>query len=587
MLRFRPSPLIVSESAVAKLPRWILLVLLATFALAGFSGHYFWNGRDELVFSLMAGMAGGSAADFFLPVIGTVPYTAAGPGAAWIGALLLKFAPSWIDSFTLARIPALICFAIAAGSVWLAALTLARRDDAQPAAPVFNDAVNPADYSRTIADCAVLFFTATFGILSRLHEIGLPAVLLATQAAVLLGLSLSVSRPKTGAALAGLAAGSTVLFANLCWTAVFSIEILLVTAAVQAIRRHAASVLSAAVLTGAAAAAVWPAAAFAAGISLEEWKAAFLLVQQKAFAAPSSGSAVWLFRNFIWYLFPVWPFAFYAVYAWRRVLSQTPVALLLAACAAAFSAVCFSAASPEYTLTVMTAPAAVLAAFGLASVKRHFLKNFLDWFSSTIFTLAAAGLWAYYAAWVWGFPPKMAASLKRLAPSAVPWTEGTLLFACATVTVLWVLLVVWRLRKHPKVLWRGPLIAAAGITLLWILGTSLFSKMLDVNRSYYPVAREIAGKLQIFGYHGRECVTPDGLPLNLQGLILRQRVRFGAEGDVCRMTVSRLDEGDAVPADSVGIPTEYLKNSERFVIRTGDSVPMLHPKLRTTEAENQ
>ena len=91
MISNRQSPLIVSAAAAAKLPRWALLIVLATFALACFSGHAFWNSRDEQIFGLMWNMATGSASAWFLPTIAGTPYTATGPGIAWLGAALIKF----------------------------------------------------------------------------------------------------------------------------------------------------------------------------------------------------------------------------------------------------------------------------------------------------------------------------------------------------------------------------------------------------------------------------------------------------------------------------------------------------------------
>ena len=118
MISNRQSPLIVSAAAAAKLPRWALLIVLATFALACFSGHAFWNSRDEQIFGLMWNMATGSASAWFLPTIAGTPYTATGPGIAWLGAALIKFLSLFAKPMILARVPSLLWFALATGSVW-------------------------------------------------------------------------------------------------------------------------------------------------------------------------------------------------------------------------------------------------------------------------------------------------------------------------------------------------------------------------------------------------------------------------------------------------------------------------------------
>jgi len=39
------------------------------------------------------------------------------------------------------------------------------------------------------------------------------------------------------------------------------------------------------------------------------------------------GSAVWLVRNATWYVWPLWPLALWALYAWRHHLRAAHIAL--------------------------------------------------------------------------------------------------------------------------------------------------------------------------------------------------------------------------------------------------------------------
>lgn len=575
MLSSHQSPLIVSASAAARLPRWALLIVLATLALAGFSGHYFWNARDEQVFGLMWTMARGGWDAFALPAVAGDPYDATGPGIAWAGALLIRATLAWVPPMLAAKASSLVWFILAAGSVWYAAWHFARRDEAQPVSMVFGEDAGPRDYSRTVADAAALLFVASFGLFARLHEFGLPMVILACWALGLAGTVWSLPHRHAGPAVAGAAAGLLALCGSLAWALPLLASELLAFGFAKAYADSRLQRIAMALAAALAVAAAWPVLALAAGVSFGDWQEAFLAVQAKGFAAPAASDASWIIRNFIWYLCPVWPFAVYAVWAWHRVIggaTQILVPLIAAACALA--TFLFASGPTEWTLTAAAPATAVLGAFGLAALRKRSCRNLLDWFSATVFTLAAAALWLYWIAWCTGYPPKMAASVARLAPGVVPWAEGSLLFMTAAVTVLWLAIVAWRLARKPKALWRGPWLAALGITLIWVVGTALFSGWLDAYRSGTPAARETAGKLRIFGYGPADCVTADGIPQNMRALLAFSNVKFGSGSDACRFTLSRVPEGSALPEDRIGIPTAGPRGADLYVIRPGKASPV-------------
>lgn len=574
MLSHHQSPLIVSASAASRLPRWALLVVLATLALAGFSGHYFWNERDEQVFGLILTMARGDWTDWALPNIAGEAYSAAGPAIAWIGALSVRLTQAFIQPITAAKISSLVWFILATGSVWYATWHLARRDEAQPVALLFCEEASPRDYSRTVADAAALLFVASFGLFARLHEFGLPIVILACWALGFAGTVWSLPHKKAGPAISGLAAGLLSISGNLAWALPLLLFSILSFVFVKAFCGYRAPRVIISLLTAAAVFSLWPVMAMAAGAPVSDWVRAFTDIQLAGLEWPSLDDASWLIRNFIWYLCPMWPFAAYAVYAWRRVISRPQIMIPLIAMGLALAATLLASSPAEYSLIAAAPSMAALASFGLASVKKHSCKNLLDWFSATIFSLAVIAIWAYYIAWSTGYPPKMAASVSRLAPGLVPWTEDTLLFMTAALGALWFGIVAWRLMSRPKALWRGPWLAALGITLLWVTGTSLFSGWLDAYRSCMPAARELSGKLQIFGFAPGDCVTPDGIPSNLRSLLAYANIRFAKEGQACRYVISRVRPGMAEPEDKIGIPTRSPRNEDLYYIRPAGSRPL-------------
>ena len=66
--------------------------------------------------------------------------------------------------------------------------------------------------------------------------------------------------------------------------------------------------------------------------------------------------------------------------------------------------------------------------------------------------------------------------------------------AAAAATLGWIALVAWRVVLRPPVLWRGPLLAAGGTAMLWVVLSGLFLPAVDFNRSYAPLAQRIAAE---------------------------------------------------------------------------------------------
>ncbi|MGE8396796.1 MAG: hypothetical protein ACN6NT_04260, partial [Comamonas sp.] len=56
-----PSPAIVAQKAVRSLPRWIMLLLCATYVLAGFVGREPWRDVDMSAFGFMQSIASGAS----------------------------------------------------------------------------------------------------------------------------------------------------------------------------------------------------------------------------------------------------------------------------------------------------------------------------------------------------------------------------------------------------------------------------------------------------------------------------------------------------------------------------------------------
>src|SRR5215470_6553489 len=123
------SPARVSVAEAARLPRWLLWLLLAVYAVAGLPGHDPWYQDDAASFGLMWTMARGNASDWLLPnVLGaTVPEH--GPLSFWTGAIFIRMLGPLLGDAAAARATCLFWFAICTSALWYATYRLARRSE--------------------------------------------------------------------------------------------------------------------------------------------------------------------------------------------------------------------------------------------------------------------------------------------------------------------------------------------------------------------------------------------------------------------------------------------------------------------------
>ncbi len=534
----RPSPARVSAAAAAPFPRAALLALLLVFICSGLIGRDPWYQEDAADFGVMWTMAHGTAADWLLPNVVGEPVGDAGPLAGWVGALFIRLFGTWLGDALAARLTIVLWFVIATAAVWYTTYRLARRDEAQPVAFAFGGEAKPRDYGRMLADIAVLLFTATLGLVLRVHETTDLAASVALIAVTLFGLALALERAWAGALLVGASLGLLALARGpqAAAFATFGALLALLATLPRAARWRGAAL---ALATAGATFAVWPllATRFAPEAARAEFLAAWMSSAPAVFAVPRAADLGWLLRTLAWYVWPLWPFALWAVYAWRHGLGRAHVAQP-ALLGAAGLAGALAAPQTEPPLLLLAAPLAVLAAFGAVSVRRA-AENVIDWFS--IVTVSFFGLvgWAYFIAMMTGSPPKMAASIARLTPGYTPHVGALAIALALAATTGWIALVIWRVVRQPEPLWRGPLLAAGGLTALWFMLNVLFLPAINYARSYEPLAQRI--RQQIDRADGAPaCVLAYQLrPAHRAMLAYHGGIRFGSATDDCPLALQR------------------------------------------------
>lgn len=537
VLDTRPSPARVSAAAAEPFPRAALLTLLAVFIGAGLFGRDPWYHEDAAGFGAMWTIARGDATDWLLPNVAGQFAAEGGPLAHWVGAVFIRLFGAWLGDATAARLATVLWFAIATSTVWYATYRLARRDEAQPVAFVFGGEAQPRDYGRMLADIAVLLFVATLGLVLRVHETTDLAASVALIGLALFGVVVALEHAWQGALLAGAGIGLMALtrgpIAALA-VAVGALAALLIT--LPRASRVPAAVTAVAV--GSVVFLAWPLATLLAPESaraefFSAWKADAL----DDLDVPRIDDLLWLARTLVWYTWPLWPFALWSVYAWRHGLKRAHIAVP-AVISAAMLAFALAAPRAESPLLLLALPLAVLASFGAISVRRA-AESAIDWFSIVIFSFVAIVGWAYFIAMLTGAPPKMAASVSRLTPGFVPHADVVAIAVAALASGTWIAVVVWRVRRDPEALWRGPFLAAAGLATLWLLLNSLFLPPLNYTRSYAPLARTIRQQIDRAAEPG-SCVLAFQLRASHRAMLAYHGgIRFGTARDDCPLVLQR------------------------------------------------
>jgi len=163
----------VAQSAVRRLPRWVLLGLCLAYVLPGFIGRTPWKSDDMEAFGFMLHLAqafGPETISWIKPtLLGQVD-----PNAAllpyWLGAWAIQLAPQGLPLDAAAHIPFAGLLALTLFSTWYGAYALARTPAAQPVAFAFGGEAQPADYARAVADGGLLALLATLGLARLSHE---------------------------------------------------------------------------------------------------------------------------------------------------------------------------------------------------------------------------------------------------------------------------------------------------------------------------------------------------------------------------------------------------------------------------------
>ncbi|MES3023772.1 MAG: glycosyltransferase [Pseudomonadota bacterium] len=487
-------PVRLSAAATLALPRWALYALGLLYILPGLIGRAPWK-DDAASFGIMWTMARGNLNDWLFPNVAGLPAAGEGPLAFWLGALCIKLFGWLMGDLMAARVSTIGIFVLGAMSVWYTAFHLGRRPEAQPLRLAFGGQPEPNDYGRTLADTALLIYLGCLGLLLQSHET-LAVTLQGALLAYFLYRSVRyVEAPSLrNAALIGLSLGALTLTRGPLAPVALLLALFLCTRFLDLCGKRVAGHLAFAALVCALISLLWiaPAAALRpyklSPVDLWiNWNLAHI-------GLPTWGSIKTFFRVGIWFFWPAWPFAGWAIYAWRRQSGMLHIVLPLSFVGALTLLILCNPAPENGDLLKLLPPLAIMAAFGLPTMKRGAI-NAIDWFSVMVLTMIAGLVWLAWFAKLSGWPPKLAANVLKAVPGFTPEFNALAFLVAAGATVGWFALVHWRLSRQPAVLWRAVVLSSGGLILLWVLLMTLFLPDLNYSKSYESMARQLVAKV--------------------------------------------------------------------------------------------
>lgn len=519
----RPSsymkPVRLPASATLALPRWGLIALCLLYILPGLIGRDPWKSTEDASgFGIMWTMAHGGWHDWLWPHIAGLPMGQEGPLAFWIGAICIRLFGWLLGDAMAARIAPIGFFLLGSLSVWNATYLLGRRAEAQPLKLAFGGQPEPADFGRTLADGALLIYLGCLGLLLHSHSTSAGALQVSLVAASLyLSVRLFEKASIRGALALGVVLGLLILTRG--WVvplALFLAQLFLATSRFRAVLP---------LLLGL----TLPLAVGTAGIWLVTGSivrpfdsspfSAWMEWNQGQIHWPSWETLSYLLKNGIWFAWPAWPFAGWAVYAWRKQRDALHITLPLAFLIALVVLTLINPHSEEVIFLPLLPTLAILAALGLPTMKRGAI-NAIDWFSVMTMTISAALIWIFWIAKQTGWPAQLAKNALKLVPGFKPEINLIAVVVAMAASASWILLVQWRIARHPSVLWRAVVLSSGGVILCWLLLMTLFLPWINYGKSYAGVAQQIAMKLPPV----KDCVDSNVGPA--------QRASFAYFGDI-------------------------------------------------------
>lgn len=457
-----------------RLPTLALIVLAGIYLLTGVVDHDPWKTEDAIHIGIAHGFATlgewGEWRQWLTPAIAGEFWPHTAPLYHWVAALLGQALGGLLDFHNAARLATTLF-----GALFLMFLAGAAR----------------SLHGEAAGRMSPLLAIGTLGLLLPMHE-AQPAIAgLACAALAWWGGGLILQGKTRGGPLLGLGVGLAFLTHGLA-------GLIMAVAALSApLLRRDWKGLALALLIALPLLALWPLALLQSTPEYwtQWWQNEFAEVT-RARSLPELHHV----KQLAWAAWPVWPLALWSFWLLRRQIDR----LLFPLIGVAVTLVWFLSGPPRsLAILPLIVPLTLVAAGGADRLRRS-AANAFDWFSVMTFSFVAGLIWLGASAQSLGWPPKIANNFAKLAPGHAVDYGFVTLGAAAVATLVW--LLTWGLRRAS---WRASLRWAAGVTLMWVLITTLWLSWIDHGITYRPVVRALQQALP----QGIDCIERGELGL--------------------------------------------------------------------------
>jgi 4-amino-4-deoxy-L-arabinose transferase-like glycosyltransferase len=499
-----PTPAIVSQHAVRRLPRLAIWLFCLAYVVPGFLGREVWKGGEFNAFGHMLALAEGQSDWFHIEIWGKVPELRA-LLPYWIGAWAIQLANALgIDGLSASlavRIPYAFLLSFTLLIVWYSAYYFARTPQAQPVNFAFGGEASPKDYARTIADGALLGLIASLGLALLSHEASpilaqLTFISLAFYAIAILPFHAIKGWVALIIGFAGLTLSGAPAYSQILLLGCIVFQII----HDKQNQQHSFHLWGLIALS---------AGLFALSHKLELWESH---LRPNPFGADNLKG----FGNLIiWFIWPLWPLTLWTLWIWRQHwvsmrLSRHLIIPLWFALTSIVSS--FLTYTSEDTMLLALPALSILASFALPTFKRS-ASALVDWFTLIFFTGCAIIIWVVWLSMHTGIPPQPAINVARLASGFIPSFTWISLICAVIATLLWMGLVAWRIGRNRHPLWKSVILPAGGAALCWLLLMTLWLPLLNYARSYQPWITQVRTMMNQQGAPAQNCIMTYGLNL--------------------------------------------------------------------------
>ena len=528
-----------------------LILLCLAWVVIGLVGHDPWKTEDATTFGIAWELADGG--DPAVPTLAGEPWLERGPLVPALAAATMRVFSPPLAPHNAAR--------LAAGALLLAFLACAALASRE---------LN----GRAFRWLPVLILVGSVGLWERAHALSGELGLAAGIAAATWGLALALRRPILGGIVLGLGTAMAFLSAGLegpLWIAL-TLAILPLASPTWRTPAHAITA-GVAIAVALPLSAAWPLAlAQRSPDLLEAWKAAHDWRDLFAPAAGNGFDPLYVVKNLPWFAWPAVPLALWMLWIRGRGFNGglADPGVVLPGVLALVMIVALSLERDPRLMAIMPllVPLALLASLEVDSLKRGY-SGALDWFGILTFGLAAILVWGIWIdSYVRGGMSLSTARLFR--DSEIGFQLSFKLWAmCAALgmTVLWIAMVRPARRSNR----RAVLNWAIGVTLLWVLVSTIWLPYIDSRRSYRVVAESIRSQIP-----AGQCVASRNLGEAQRALFayfanLRTEREEAGRGGECRLVLVQLGRNDLDAPTPEGMTAVWEgrrrgDESEKFVL---------------------